>query len=105
MNIVRLEDKLVVVNEEVGVSVYDFNFDLHFVCSHPNYFERAELCVLRKGSIADYVGEYGEMQNIGLKLVNSPVEHEIASELEHWYPYIQDLTPRTMVFDLLPGKL
>jgi len=39
MNIARLEDKLIVVCQEVGASVYDFDFDLHFTCSHPNILE------------------------------------------------------------------
>lgn len=37
-----------------------------------------------------------------LRLVNSPAEHKLASELESWYPIIEDLTPRTAVFDTLP---
>lgn len=102
VNVARLEDKLVVVSEKVGVSVYDFDFDLNFRCSHPSFFPEGEPCVLRIGPLADYEGEYREKAEWGLRLVNSPEEHRRASELEAWYPTISDLTPRTEVFDRLP---
>ena len=34
MNIARVGRKLLVMSEEVGVSAYDFDFDLHFACDH-----------------------------------------------------------------------
>lgn len=102
MNLARLENKLLVLSEEVGASAYDFNFDLHFACAHPYQVEREELCVLRVGPIADYIAEFNERLNQGLRLVNSPEEHQLASELESWYPLINDLTPRTTVYEALP---
>jgi len=103
MNIARVERKLVVLSEEVGVSAYDFNFDLHFACDHPYRIEDEELCVLRVGPIPDYAAEFDERQKMGLRLVNSPAEHTRASELETWYPVLNGLTPRTKVFDALPS--
>lgn len=102
MNIARLEHKLVVVSETVGVAVYDFDFDLNFQCDHPYMFVGEELCVLRIGAIADYPTEFEEKRAIGLRLVNTPDEHRRASELEYWYPLISDLTPRSQVYDELP---
>ncbi len=102
MNIARLEGRLVVVSEVVGVSAYDFDFDLNFACEHPFRFDREELCVLRVGAIRDYAAEFNDKLKIGLRPINSPAEHERASELEHWYPLIPDLTPRSQVFDQLP---
>lgn len=102
MNIARLEHKLVVVSETVGVAVYDFDFDLNFQCEHPYMFEGEELCVLRIGPIADYSSEFEEKRAIGLRLVNTPDEHRRASELEYWYPHISDLTPHSQVYDELP---
>ncbi|MEL7349955.1 MAG: hypothetical protein AAFN38_00825, partial [Cyanobacteria bacterium J06560_5] len=86
MNIAHIENKLIVISEEVGVSAYDFDFDLHFECSHPYQIDSEVLCVLRIGPIADYAAEYSEKLAIGLRLVNSPLEHTYASELESWYP-------------------
>ena len=82
MNIAKVEDKLVVVSGAVGVSVYDFDFDLHFACSHPHVFETEMPCVLRTGPIRNYQDEFEQKLGMGLRLVNSPEEHALASELE-----------------------
>ena len=103
MNIAKLESKLVVISEPVGVSAYDFDFDLHFACTHPYLIETEMPCVLRTGSIRDYEDEFRQKLTMGLRLVNSPAEHTLASELEHWYPRISTLTPRTQIFDTLPA--
>ncbi len=103
MNIARVEKKLIVVTESVGVLAYDFNFDLHFACSHPNQINEEERCVLRIGPVPDYSTQYAEKLAMGLRLVNSPKEHALASELENWYPLLNDLTPRTQVFNSLPN--
>lgn len=103
MNLTRVEGQLVVISERVPVATYDFDFDLHFRCEHPYRFDREELCVLRVGAIADYASRFREELDIGLRLVNSPEQHLCASELEHWYPLITDLTPHSRVFDELPS--
>lgn len=103
MEIARLEGRLVVVSEPVGVSAYDFDFSLHFRVDHPYAFDDAELCVLRIGAILDYDAEFAEKAVWGLRLVNDPAQHARASELEHWYPEITELTPRSRVYDELPS--
>src|SRR5207253_2313626 len=40
--------------------------------------------------------------DMGLRLINSPDQHELASELEAWYPHIEELTPRTRVYREFP---
>jgi hypothetical protein len=102
MNIARLERKLIVVSETVGVGAYDFDFELHFACDHPYLFEGEERCVLRIGAIPEYAAKFDEMRELGLRPVNNPAQHALASELEHWYPRLAGMTPRTRVFDELP---
>lgn len=102
MNIARIEGQFIVCSEPVGVAAYDFNFELHFDCDHPYRIEGEELCILRTGPIADYASTWQNCLADGLRLVNSPAEHDRASELEHWYPLIAGMTPRTLVFDSLP---
>ena len=102
LNIARIEDKLVVISDITGVPVYDFDFDLHFSCTHPQSFRNEELCILRVGPIPDYEREFHKKAAWGLKLTNSPSEHTCASELAVWYPRLVDLTPRTHVFAQLP---
>lgn len=103
VNITRIENKLIVLSEEVGVPVYDFDFDLHFSCSHPYQIEGEELCVLRIGAIHEYASELEDKLSMGLRLVNSLAEHTLASELESWYPRLQEITPRTQIFESLPS--
>ncbi len=103
MNIARVENKLIVMSEVTGISIYDFDFDLHFACSHPYQFQGEELCILRIGPIADYAAEFEQKNSMGLRLVNLPEEHRRASELECWYPSIHDLTPRTKIYETLPS--
>lgn len=102
MNILSLEHERVIVCEAVGVTSYDFNFELHFECSHPYIFDDEQPCVLRIGPIEDYAAIYAQMQALGLRPVNSPEQHLRASELAEWYPLIEALTPRTRIFDALP---
>jgi hypothetical protein len=102
VNIARIGGRFIVCSEVVGVSAYDFDFDLHFDCDHPYRIDAEELCILRVGPIADYAATFYEHLESGLRLVNSPSEHALASELENWYPLIEELTPRTLVFDALP---
>lgn len=90
------------ISAPVGAPVYDFDFDLHFSCSHPYAFRSGEPCVLRIGAIADYEAVAGEKADWGLTLVNSVEDHRRASELEAWYPLIADLTPATRLYDSLP---
>ena len=102
MSIARLEKKLLIVSEAVGVSSYDFNFELNFACDHPYQLDSEEQCVLRVGPIDDYDSVFAEKLDMGLRPVNTPEQHRLASELEKWYPVIPGLTPRTIVFDALP---
>lgn len=102
VNIIRVEDRLVIIVETVGVPVYDFNFDLYFRCSHPSSFAGEELSVLRIGPIPDYKRQFADKAEMGLRLLNSPAEHARASELEAWYPILADLTPKSRVFETLP---
>lgn len=102
MNLTLIDQKLFVVSETVGVAVYDFDFELHFACSHPYQVERDVPCVLRVGAIPDYQAELEAKASLGLRLVNTLEQHRLASELDRWYPHLEDLTPRSLVLDSLP---
>ncbi len=102
MNLARIDYKVIVCSEVVNVSAYDFDFELHFHCDHPYRIEGEEPCILRIGPIADYPAVFDQYLAMGLRLVNTPAEHALASELENWYPHLQGQTPRTIVYDALP---
>ncbi|MEL7025299.1 MAG: ATP-grasp domain-containing protein [Pseudomonadota bacterium] len=101
MDIARIEGQFVVAAEKIGVAVYDFDFRLHFDCSHPSSFD-GETCILRTGPISEYSAVWSEYRDIGLSLVNSPEEHQRCSDLEYWYPLIEDLTPKSEIYEELP---
>ncbi len=103
MNIARIEGRFIVCSETVGVAAYDFDFELHFTCDHPYRIDGEESCILRVGPIPDYQETYDDYLERGLRLVNTPEQHALASELEHWYPLIETCTPRTLVFNALPS--
>lgn len=98
-----LEGKLTIITQKTNVEVYDFDFELFFQCSHPYHWQDQHLCVLRTGAISDYQNRYEEYLARGLRLINSPEQHILASELPAWYPHIQDLTPRSVCFDSFPS--
>ncbi|MEN9868761.1 MAG: hypothetical protein RL748_4351 [Pseudomonadota bacterium] len=102
INLTLLDQKLLILSAEVGLPVYDFDFSLYFACSHPYQIDGELPCVIRTGAIDDYASEYATQLARGIRLINSPEQHERASELIHWYPRLQALTPRTMVFETLP---
>ncbi|MEN6626181.1 MAG: ATP-grasp domain-containing protein [Candidatus Sumerlaeia bacterium] len=102
MNLVRLENRLLVSAATIGVPVYDFDFALYFTCTHPYEPNPGERCVLRTGQIQDYEKTYNDYASNNLRLVNTPADYKMASELEAWYPLISDMTPRTHLFDQLP---
>ena len=37
-----------------------------------------------------------------MQLIHTPEEHRRCSELPHWYPLLEDLTPRTAWYDEIP---
>ena len=102
MNLLSLENRLCLITVPTHVAGYDFDFELHFTCSHPYRLQNEMAAVLRVGAVADYAADYEEYLAAGLRLVNTPAHHELASELALWYPYLSDLTPRTLCRDSFP---
>lgn len=102
MNIVEVENKLLVLSENIGVSVYDYDFELFFSCKHPYMVKSGYPCVLRKGAISDYKEEYEALEKLGVPSVNTPEQHLLASELSEWYEHIQEFTPYSICVDQFP---
>ncbi len=38
----------------------------------------------------------------GVKLINSPAEHQMAMEFDHFYPHLRDITPRSIIVESKP---
>lgn len=102
MNITVVENRFAIAEVKQGVSVYDFDFELHFNCSHPYRIDDTLPVFMRMGAIHDYSQTCDELKQIGLMPVNNPDEHLRASELVEWYPLIESSTPRSAWFDSPP---
>lgn len=96
-----LENALWVAEKKVNVPTYDFCFSPLFQVTRPRE-ENTQTVVARLGAIDNYQSMYDALLAIGFKLINSPTQHLRASELENWYPIIQEFTPRSMVFEQMP---
>lgn len=97
-----LENTLAVIAKPTGVSAYDFDFTLHFDCRHPYRLDEEVAGILRVGAPADYTACFDDAIAMGVRPLNDPAQHRIASEIEYWYPLIAEATPKTEIFDVLP---
>ena len=96
-----VESTLWIAEKKINVPVYDFQFSPLFQVARPR-FEGTMPVVGRMGALDDYEAMYKACLAYGFELINSPAQHRKASELEHWYPDIEEFTPKSVVFEHLP---
>lgn len=101
-NLTLVEDTLYVVDAPVGLSKYDFDFSLHFACSHPAWLDAPITAVARMGAAPDYLARFDEMKRWGITLIHTPEQYERTSLLPRWYPLLEGLTPRSHWFESVP---
>lgn len=101
-DLLLVEDMLWMLVAPTGQGIYDFPFDRFFACRHPYQLPERLVAVARAGAWNDYDARYRELEAEGIRLVHSPEQHLLASELPHWYPRLTDLTPRSLWFDEPP---
>ncbi|WP_338864015.1 ATP-grasp domain-containing protein [Myxococcus stipitatus] len=101
-DLLQVEECLWVLTAPTGKGIYDFGFDRFFACRRPYQLPESLQVVARVGVWNDYEVRYRELAAEGLKLVHSPEQHLLATELPHWYPQLTDLTPRSVWFDARP---
>jgi hypothetical protein len=102
LDIFLLEDALWLATAQVGLGVYDFAFQRFFACRRPYERPPQVMSVGRFGVTEDYAGVYRELAARGVLLIHTPEQYLLASELTHWYPRLEDLTPRSAWFDAPP---
>jgi hypothetical protein len=98
-----VDDTVWIHCQPTGIVIYDFDFRSCFPCRQP--WERPEeVTVLsRCGAFDDYSVQYHQLLSVGLSLVNTPEQHQRASDLRVWHPLIDDLTPRSVVYQQRPS--
>lgn len=97
----ELENTIWIAEKKANVPLYDFAFSPLFQVARPRS-EDIQNIIARIGAIENYENVFNTFKEIGFRLINSPQEHLRASELENWYPLIQQYTPRSVVFDQIP---
>lgn len=97
-----VEDVLWVLTAPTGKAVYDFPFARLLPCRHPYQPPPKVRAVARVGAFADYGAAYAELATRGIVLLHDPLAHRRSAELPHWYPVLEDLTPKSLWFDAAP---
>ncbi|TQF11588.1 hypothetical protein FJV41_33500 [Myxococcus llanfairpwllgwyngyllgogerychwyrndrobwllllantysiliogogogochensis] len=98
----QVEERLWVLTAPTGQGIYDFGFDRFFPCRRPYQLPESLEVVARVGVWNDYAERHRELASEGVRLVHSPEQHLLATELPHWYPRLTDLTPRSVWYDERP---
>jgi hypothetical protein len=95
-DLLHVEDTVWVLNAPVGKAIYDFAFDRFLACRRPFQPTPGFQAVARVGAIPDYDDYYRRWAELGVRLIHSPEEHRLASELSAWYPLLDGLTPKSL---------
>lgn len=101
IDFININQAIWVANKAINVPTYDFRFDPLFEVSRPRIEVEVPI-IARIGTIIDYFEIFKLFSNQGFHLINNINEHLIASELEHWYPLISELTPKSRVYENFP---
>jgi hypothetical protein len=103
LDIFLLEDALWIAASDTGLAIYDFAFSTYFACRHPWQRPDSITAVGRFGVTTNYEKLYGTLQASGVRLIHSPQQYLLATELTEWYDRLRDLTPRSVWFAELPA--
>lgn len=95
-NLVLIEEALWLITQPTGMPAYDLAFEDFFACRHPYNRPEKIVAVARMGAATDYAARYADLLATGIQLIHTPDEYERTSLLPHWYPLIQDFTPRSV---------
>lgn len=102
MDFFQLEKSIWLAEKKTHVGVYDFQFTPLFSVARPR-FEGSNTIIARIGAISDYQLLYDNYLELGFELVNNPKQHQMASELQSWYPLLAELTPKSKVYSTFPS--
>ncbi len=98
----NLESTIWIANKVLNVPTYDFQFEPIFKTNRPR-IQNDVIVTGRIGAIDDYENVYNKLLNYGYKLINNPNQHQLASELEFWYPILKEFTPKSKVYETFPS--
>jgi hypothetical protein len=99
----ELEGAVWLWTRPVGQPNYDVGFDRLFACRRPHERAPQVEVVARVGAIGDYATTHTRLLDAGVRLIHDPDEHTRATRLPIWYPLLEDLTPKSIVFTRRPN--
>jgi hypothetical protein len=102
LDIMLVEDTVWVLLEQISLPSYDFSLPQFFACRRPWNRPEQITAIGRFGVAANYDELYQQLASDGIFLIHSPQEHLLASELTHWYPRLEGLTPKSFWFSEPP---
>src|SRR5262245_47800653 len=98
LDLFLLDDAVWILTTSIGVPSYDFGFAAFFPCRRPWRRPEQLTAIGRFGVCDDYAELFAVCAGDGIRLVHTPEQHRLASELTEWYPLIASLTPRSVWF-------
>jgi hypothetical protein len=101
-DLLQVEDAFWALTAPTDNSNYDFRFDEFFHCRRSWRPPENVTAVARLGAFPNYEVIYQSLKLEGTTLINSPQEYLRATELPHWYPLLEDLTPASVWFPNVP---
>ncbi len=102
IDVFQLERTLWIAEMKVESATYDFPFTSLMACSYSRFGVGEITAVGRFGAVGDYHGIYAGLLDLGVRLVNSPEQHDRCSDLTLWYPILAGLTPESWSFPQPP---
>jgi len=104
-SLLHLEQSVWIVTREIGLPVYDYAFERHFACDHPwRVPDGGVTAIARLGAAEDYEARFEYFAAMGIRLIHTPAEYLLSSELPEWYPKLEALTPNSAWYQSPPGS-
>lgn len=102
IDVFQIEDAVWIAESKIRSPNYDFAFEQLMACRRSRFGADEVVAVGRFGAVEDYDLLYAGLLDLGVRLVHSPEQHALCSELPRWYPLLQGLTPESWWFDQAP---
>jgi hypothetical protein len=102
LDLFQIERSLWIAESKILSPNYDFAFESLMACTHSRFGSDEITAVGRFGAVGDYQLLYQGLLDLGVRLIHSPDQHALCSELPRWYPLLDGLTPQSWWFDQAP---
>ena len=102
IDVFQIERSVWIAEAKIQSPNYDFAFNQLLACSHSRFGLNEVSAVARFGAVLDYDALYASLLERGVRLIHSPAQHQLCSELPQWYPLLKGLTPESWWYDKAP---